>query len=67
MSQPGLKFQRANLLAQFPDAFAPYLHFDCTLQRHFGGTLFRFPLRTEVTARKSEIKPSPYTPGTKSK
>lgn len=46
-AQPGLKiaFQRANLLAQFPDAFQPFLHFGCSLIEHFKGTLFRFPLR----------------------
>lgn len=36
-AQPGLKiaFQRANLLAQFPDAFQPYLNYGCTLREHF--------------------------------
>lgn len=46
-SAPGLKiaFARAQLLRQFPDAAAPYLHFGCDLKGHFDGTLFRFPLR----------------------
>ena len=46
-AQPGLKiaFQRENLLAQFPDAFEPYLHFGVTLRQPLQGTLFRFPLR----------------------
>lgn len=63
-AQPGLKmnFQRANLLGQFPDSFLPYTHFGCTLRRHFEGTLFRFPLRSEATARMSDIKPTAYTP-----
>ncbi|KAK9798935.1 hypothetical protein WJX73_003884 [Symbiochloris irregularis] len=62
-AQPGLKiaFTRANLLRQFPDTFAPYLHFGCTMQQPFDGTLFRFPLRTEETAEMSEIKKEPYT------
>ena len=46
-AQPGLKiaFQRANLLSQFPDAFQPFLHFNCSLRDTYPGTLFRFPLR----------------------
>jgi hypothetical protein len=34
-------FERAALLAQFPDAFRPYLHFGCTLRGTYNGTLFR--------------------------
>lgn len=62
-AQPGLKiaFQRANLLAQFPDAFRPYLHFGCTLQQRYSGTLFRFPLRSQQAAAVSEIKGSECT------
>ena len=46
-AQPGLKisFTRADLLAQFPDAFRPYLQFGCNFRSHFPGTLFRLPLR----------------------
>lgn len=46
-SRPGLKiaFQKQDLLAQFPDAFTPFLAFGCTLRTHYQGTLFRFPLR----------------------
>lgn len=36
--------------------FAPYEHFGCTLREPYNGTLFRFPLRTGATARKSRIK-----------
>ncbi|KAK9808692.1 hypothetical protein WJX72_002029 [[Myrmecia] bisecta] len=63
-AQPGLKiaFQRANLLAQFPDSFSPYLQFGCTLHETFQGTLFRFPLRSEATASTSDIKAAPYSP-----
>eukprot|EP00884_Botryococcus_braunii_P020227 jgi/Botrbrau1/6889/Bobra.67_3s0008.1 len=63
-TQPGLKiaFQKQDLLAQFPDAFTPFLLFGCNLRSHFDGTLFRFPLRTEALAAKSEIKSTPYTP-----
>jgi hypothetical protein len=59
-AQPGLKiaFANADLLHQFPDAAAPYLHFGCSLAEHFPGTLFRFPLRSDITAGLSEIKPS---------
>ena len=34
----------------------PYLFFGCDLNSRFHGTLFRFPLRTEVTSKASEIK-----------
>ena len=63
-AQPGLKiaFCHADLLTQFPDASAPYLVFGCTLRERFGGTLFRFPLRSEKTAPQSDIKPSACTP-----
>jgi hypothetical protein len=46
-SRPGLKipFLKQDVLAQFPDAFTPYLTFGCTLKSYFNGTLFRFPLR----------------------
>lgn len=47
-AHPGLKiaFQKKDIVAQFPDAFAPFLHkFSCSLDRHYPGTLFRFPLR----------------------
>lgn len=48
-AQPGLKltFQQGSaLVAQFPDAFAPFLpHFGCSLAGHYPATLFRFPLR----------------------
>ena len=50
-SHPGLKikFSDANLMAQFPDQFAPFLQFGCGLKGRYDGTLFRFPLRTQVT------------------
>jgi hypothetical protein len=32
-----IAFQRANLLAQFPDAFSPFKLFGCTLQEAFNG------------------------------
>jgi len=33
-AQPGLRvnLQRGRLLQQFPDAFAPYMHFGCTME-----------------------------------
>ena len=37
--------QKCSLLLQFPDSVAPYMHFGNTMQRHFPGTFFRFPLR----------------------
>lgn len=63
-SQPGLKvnFRHAGLLHQFPDAAKPYLAFGCNMHDYFKGTLFRFPLRAEITAMQSEIKPVTCTP-----
>ncbi|KAF5825751.1 hypothetical protein DUNSADRAFT_7199 [Dunaliella salina] len=34
-----IAFQRANLLAQFPDAFSPFKLFGCSLQEAFNGRL----------------------------
>ncbi|EFJ19830.1 hypothetical protein SELMODRAFT_152901 [Selaginella moellendorffii] len=63
-AQPGLKinFVGKELLNQFPDQFESFLLFGCDLQKPFLGTLFRFPLRTTVTAARSEIKQDPYQP-----
>ena len=51
-SNPGLKirFAGSGYLDQFPDQFAPYLHFGCDMNAPFAGTLFRFPLRTQEQA-----------------
>ncbi|KAM0945268.1 putative transcription factor C2H2 family [Dioscorea sansibarensis] len=64
-SHPGLRIQFVGrrILEQFPDQFTPFLHFGCNLQHPFPGTLFRFPLRNEVTASRSQIKQERYTPG----
>lgn len=63
-SHPGLriKFVGRRILDQFPDQFSPFLHFGCDLQQSFPGTLFRFPLRTETTASRSQIKREKYAP-----
>ncbi|KAK9115561.1 hypothetical protein Sjap_014508 [Stephania japonica] len=63
-SHPGLriKFVGRRILEQFPDQFAPFLHFGCDLHHSFPGTLFRFPLRTELAASRSQIKKERYTP-----
>ena len=45
-----------SLLTQFPDQFLPYQRFGCDCQQTFPGTLFRFPLRSEASAQRSEIK-----------
>ncbi|KAM4120132.1 hypothetical protein ACJW30_03G110200 [Castanea mollissima] len=61
-SHPGLRirFVGRRILEQFPDQFSPYLHFGCDLQHPFPGTLFRFPLRTESVASRSQIKKEAY-------
>ncbi|KAJ3689238.1 hypothetical protein LUZ61_018402 [Rhynchospora tenuis] len=63
-SHPGLriKFVGRRIFEQFPDQFAPFLHFGCDLQQFFPGTLFRFPLRNESAAYRSQIKKEKYTP-----
>ena len=63
-ARPGLKIQfaKGDLLAQFPDQFAPYADvFGCDLKTKYDATMFRFPLRTEASAKTSEIKPEAYT------
>lgn len=40
-----IAFQRMKLRDKFPDFTAPFQHFGCTLNEHYQGTLFRFPLR----------------------
>ena len=44
-SHPGTKIPFRHSVRQFPDAFEPYRNFGCTLDGHFPGTFFRFPLR----------------------
>ncbi|KAL6844366.1 hypothetical protein ACP4OV_026039 [Aristida adscensionis] len=63
-SHPGLriKFVGRRVLEQFPDQFSPFLHFGCDLQQPFPGTLFRFPLRNEAAASRSQIKREQYAP-----
>jgi sacsin len=63
-SHPGLriKFVGRSIFEQFPDQFAPFMHFGCDLQQSFPGTLFRFPLRNETAAHRSQIKKETYTP-----
>jgi sacsin len=63
-AHPGLKIKYAGgrLLQQFPDQFAPYAQYGCDMATKFNGTLFRFPLRTDVTAARSQIKGEAYAP-----
>ena len=63
-SQPGIKINlKKSLSGALVDQFHPYLNvmgFDLN-RCHFDGTLFRLPLRTELSACSSEIRDSPYT------
>ncbi|KAL5993451.1 hypothetical protein ACLOJK_014376 [Asimina triloba] len=63
-THPGLRirFIGRRIFEQFPDQFAPFLHFGCDLQHAFPGTLFRFPLRNENMASRSQIKKEKYGP-----
>ena len=55
--EPGLRIPLSpRLLESFPDQFSPYLFFGCELHSEYKSTLFRFPLRTDSTARASGIK-----------
>ena len=47
----------------FPDQFEPYCYFGCDFSSAYRGTLFRFPLRNQSLARKSEISKRVYTVG----
>ncbi|ETW06282.1 hypothetical protein, variant [Aphanomyces invadans] len=49
---------RQDLLAQFPNQFAPFKGFGCNLAAHFHGTMFRLPLRTANEARRSKLSAS---------
>jgi hypothetical protein len=59
-----MRFAGSRLKQQFPDQFEPFCHhFGCDMTNSFNGTIFRFPLRTDALAAKSEIKSGqPYTP-----
>ena len=62
-SKPGLKlkFTGTTLTSQFPDQFKPFLDwFGADMQNEFDGTLFRFPLRGEEAALRSELKNESY-------
>jgi sacsin len=63
-AHPGLKIKYAGgrLAQQFPDQFAPYAQFGCDMAAKFNGTLFRFPLRTDAMAARSQIKGEAYPP-----
>ena len=63
-SQPGIKINlEKSLRGTLVDQFHPYANImGCDLDKcHFDGTLFRLPLRTELSARDSEIRDFPYT------
>jgi sacsin len=63
-AHPGLriKFSGGMLRQNFPDQCAPLCFFGCSMTETYNGTLFRFPLRTDATAARSEIKQEPYSP-----
>ncbi len=63
---PGIKIpikKLKNNFETYKDQLAPYNLLGCDLktQDRYEGTLFRFPLRTEATAKASEIKPKVRT------
>ena len=56
-----IRFPGAGYLEQFPDQFSPYIHFGCDMTQPFGGTLFRFPLRTPDVAASSQLRKEAYS------
>ena len=69
-SKPGIKLNldtHQHRIQHLTDQFKPYNNvFDCDLSKDstmksYNGTLFRFPLRTEEQARKSEISKQHYS------
>jgi hypothetical protein len=64
-SQPGVRinFKESSLPKTFHDQFEPFRFFDCDFKSTYHSTLFRFPLRTQMQARKSEISKRFYTSG----
>lgn len=63
MNQPGvrIRFTGSNLSVTFKDQFLPFQYFGCDVHHNFPGTMFRFPLRTTIQARKSEISKRSYS------
>ena len=67
-TRPGIRIDLARhrtLIRKLPDQFEPYRKvFGCEIgseaENHFGGTLFRFPLRDQQQGKKSEISTLHY-------
>ena len=57
--EPGAMFKDLSRLKKtFPDVFSCYLEEECPLN---GGTMFRFPLRTEEMSKTSKLSSKPVT------
>ncbi|XP_024517929.1 sacsin-like [Selaginella moellendorffii] len=56
-----IDFVASTALENFPDQFSPYCVFGCDMRRPFGGTLFRFPLRSAEQAATSKLSKQSYT------
>ena len=56
-ANPGkrIRFVRSAVLDTYRDQFEPYIAFGCDMRSHYGGTLFRFPLRSPSLAEQSRI------------
>ncbi len=62
-SHPGTKIPFRQSVRQFPDAFEPYRNFGCTLDGHFPGTFFRFPLRRARELAMPQTCSESHSPG----
>ena len=62
-TNPGkiVDFVKTPVAERFPSQFGPYEVFGCDMRKHFAGTLFRFPLRTEEQAAASNLSTHAYT------
>ena len=62
---PGIKMKvpSREVFGRFPDQFAPFVQpeFKSDLEKAYDGTLFRFPLRKEASARQSDISTTTHT------
>lgn len=62
-ANPGkrIDFVSTGALKMYKDQFTPYCAFGCDMESPYSGTLFRFPLRSEVQAAVSKLSRQSYS------
>lgn len=62
-ANPGkrIDFVNTGALQMYGDQFAPYCAFGCDMESPYSGTLFRFPLRSELQAAVSRLSKQVYS------